>query len=78
MRMTPNLLRYRKVDLLTVSQAAVEIGCSSANLRAAIERGALKATKYGPRAWMIERAEVERYKSENKGNVGRPKKTEGS
>lgn len=54
---------------MSLSKAAELLGLSPTTLRAQIDRGALKATKAGPRAWIVTRAEVERYRRENLGHM---------
>jgi len=48
-------------DEVTLIEAGALLGVTSANLRGAIKRGALKATKRG-RDWFVTAAEVERYR----------------
>lgn len=50
---------------VTLIEAAAILGTSTANLRGAIARGAMKATKHG-RDWWVSQAEVERYGRENR------------
>lgn len=50
---------------MTLNEAAAILGTSPDNLRGAIKRGSLKATKHG-RDWWVERSEVERYQRENR------------
>lgn len=51
--------------LLSLSDAASRLNTSGANLRGAIARGSLKATKVG-RDWLVDEREVERYAAENR------------
>lgn len=53
---------------MTLTEAAAIIGTTPDNLRGAIKRGSLKATKFG-RDWLVERSEVERYARENRRKV---------
>lgn len=55
---------------MTLIEAAELLGTSPDNLRGAIKRGSLKATKHG-RDWWVEPAEVERYRLENRRGSGR-------
>ncbi len=50
---------------MTLIEAAALVGTTPDNLRGAIKRGALKATKHG-RDWWVERKEVERYIREHR------------
>lgn len=59
--------------LLTLVKAAASLSVTPDALRLAISRGKLKADKYG-RDWLVEDAEVERYRKENAGKQGRPRK----
>jgi excisionase family DNA binding protein len=62
-------------NLLTTQQAAEALGISQKGVLKAIERGTLKAQKFGSErrgVYLIERADVERYDRERK--IGRPKK----
>jgi excisionase family DNA binding protein len=59
--------------LLTLAQAAERLGRSVNTLREQIRRGRLHAQKIG-RDWLVEEAEVERYRRENLGRAGRPPK----
>lgn len=49
----------RKDGLMTLPQAAREAQMDESTLRNAIFRGYLKATKYGPRATMIDPADLQ-------------------
>lgn len=50
---------------MTLKDAAALLGTSARNLRAAIRRGSLAATKFG-RDWLVTAEEVERYRRENR------------
>lgn len=50
---------------MTLKEAAATLGTTPDNLRGAIARGALHATKIG-RDWFVAPAEIERYKIENR------------
>lgn len=58
-------------DLLSLAEAAALLDRKPVTLRAAIDRGRFKARKFG-NTWVTTRAEVERYRRENLGQVGRP------
>ena len=60
-------------DLLSLAEAAEELGVAPVTLRAAIGRGRFSARKFGP-VWVTTRAEVERYRRESLGQRGRPPK----
>ena len=57
---------------MTLIEAADELGVTPANLRGAIARSSLKATKRG-RDWWVEAREVARYRADNLGQRGRRK-----
>lgn len=57
---------------VSLPEAATELGVNPATLRQQVHNGALAARKIG-RNWIVDRAEVERYRRENLGNVGRPR-----
>lgn len=54
---------------MTLKEAAETLGTSPDNLRGAIARGTLKATKLG-RDWIVTPKEVERYRAENRRSRG--------
>jgi hypothetical protein len=59
--------------LVPLSRAALELGLDPSTLRRQIALGRLAAEKIGGgRDWYVSAAEVERYRSENLGRVGRP------
>ena len=51
-------------ELLNVKQTAELIGISIRGVRKAIERGALKATRFSGKAWAIKRSDAEAFKVE--------------
>ena len=55
--------------MLTLSQAAQELGLSPDTLRSQIRYGSLKATKVGP-VWTISKAELARYRERSLGRRG--------
>ncbi len=61
-------------DLLTVAQAAELLQMQPHSVRQAIRQGRLKAEAFGPKATMLRRAEVERYRSAERHAGGRPRK----
>ena len=57
--------------LLTLKQAAKQLGITADTLRAQIRKERLRATKLG-RDWLVEGAEVTRYERDSLGRPGRP------
>ena len=64
----------RLEDLLTVAQAAQELGIQPSGVRMAIAEGRLRSVRIGKRTNLIERAELNRYRREHLGKRGRPRK----
>ena len=60
-------------DLLTVAQAADELGLSPSGIRNAIMYGTITPVRVDGRTNMIARAEVERYRAEHLGQRGKRK-----
>jgi excisionase family DNA binding protein len=58
--------------MLTTKQAATELGIQPGSVKKLCQRHILKAERIG-RDWLIDEAEVERYKVERR-NAGRPKR----
>jgi hypothetical protein len=58
-------------DIITLAEAAAELGIASVTLRAAVGRGRLRARLIG-KTWVTTRDEVERYRRESLGQPGRP------
>lgn len=58
---------------MSLAEAAESLGVELDSLRNAIHRKTLKAEKIG-RNWTVKEKEVERYRAENLGKRGRPKK----
>lgn len=56
--------------MLTLSEAAASLGVAASSLRWQIRNGRLAARKVGP-MWVVEQAEVERYRRESRGHRGR-------
>lgn len=54
------------MDILTIGEAAAELGLSPRTLRGQAKNGKLAATQVG-RMWLVTRAEVARYKREHLG-----------
>ena len=51
--------------LVTLARAAERLGISPATLRTQVHRGKLDAEKYG-RDWLVDEAEVERYRVDSR------------
>jgi predicted site-specific integrase-resolvase len=60
-------------DMLTLAQAAEELGVAASTLRHQAKAGRLDARIMG-KTWITTRREVERYRRENLGRRGRPRK----
>jgi hypothetical protein len=58
-------------DLMSLAEAAEDLGIRPVSLRAAIERGTFRARKFGT-SWVTTRQEVDRYARDRLGQVGRP------
>ncbi|HKO24305.1 MAG TPA: DNA-binding protein [Chloroflexota bacterium] len=61
-------------ELVSVADAAKELGVTPDALRGAIMRGTLSPVRIDRRTNMLERAEVERYRREHFGQRGKRKK----
>jgi excisionase family DNA binding protein len=60
----------------TTSRAAHELGISASTLRTMIQKGKVQVKLLNARSALIPKSEVERYKRDHRGHVGRrPKKT---
>jgi hypothetical protein len=57
--------------MITLADAARDLGVTTATLRQQIHAGQLKATRFGP-IWVVSEVEIARYRLENRGRVGRP------
>jgi hypothetical protein len=59
-------------DIFTLAEAARELGLKSADgLRTQVHRGRLQASLVG-KTWVITRDELERYRAQSLGQLGRP------
>lgn len=56
--------------MLTLTEAAARLGLRPSTLLTQVQRGRLRATKFGP-VWTVEEVEVERYRAESLGRIGR-------
>lgn len=57
--------------LITLVEAARRLDLSPVTVRAQVHNGRIAATKIG-RDWLVDEAEVERYRAEVLGRIGRP------
>jgi len=65
------------LDILTLAEAGELLGIAPVTLRAQAASSRLKARLVG-KTWITTRVEVERYRREHLGNVGRPPGIHGS
>ena len=63
-----------RMEYLSVSEAAGELGLSVWGVRDRIERGDVRAERLGTSVWAIPRAEVERWKALGRKKPGRKPK----
>ena len=63
-----------ELDMVTVAEAAAELGISPRAVLHRIEQGEIKARKITPRMYLVPRQEVERWKPIGKRKGGRPPK----
>ena len=59
---------------ITLAQAADELGLGASTLRAQVKHGRLRARLVG-KTWVVTEDEVERYRRDSRGRVGRPRRT---
>lgn len=59
-------------DIISLAEAGELLGISPETLRTQVRRGRLEARNIG-KTWITTRQEVERYRRENLGQVGRPR-----
>lgn len=59
--------------MLTLAEAAARLGLSPSTLRGQIGKGRLRARLIG-KTWTVSEREVERYRAESLGKIGRPSK----
>lgn len=60
--------------MLTTAQAAAILGVTDSQVRRLIGLGKLKATRLGPRMWMIKERDLEAYRKTPPPHMGRPRK----
>ena len=63
-------------DLLSVAEAAQELGLTRPAIRRAIMRGLIEPVRLDGRTNLIPRAQVDKYRAEHRGRMGRPAKTD--
>ena len=63
-------------DLLSVAEAAQELGLTRPAIRRAIQRGLIEPVRLDGRTNLIPRAQVDKYRAEHRGRMGRPAKTD--
>ena len=59
---------------MTLTEAARELGLDPSTLRYRLQRGDMQGEKVGPRAWLIPRREVERWREVGRLKPGRKPK----
>lgn len=60
--------------LMPLSLVAEMLGLDPSTVRRQAIAGRIRGQKVGPRAWVFDAGEVERYRAEQLGRPGRPKK----
>jgi excisionase family DNA binding protein len=63
-------------ELLSVAEAAQELGLTPPAIRRAIQHGLIDPVRLDGRTNLIPRAQVEKYRAEHRGRLGRPAKTD--
>ena len=63
-------------DLLSVAEAAQELGLTRPAIRRAIQRGLIAPVRLDGRTNLIPRAQVDKYRAEHRGRMGRPAKSD--
>lgn len=58
-------------DLLTVAEAAQELGMTVRGVQERLRRGMMRGERVSPRLWMIQREEVERWRALGRQRPGR-------
>jgi len=61
-------------DMLTVKEAADELGITRTTVRRAVMNGTLSVHRLDDRTYLVPRGEVERYRREHLGQRGKRKK----
>jgi excisionase family DNA binding protein len=65
-----------KEEMLSVEEAAQELGLTPSAIRHAIRRGLIEPLSLDRRTNLISRRQVEKYRAEHRGRMGRPAKTD--
>jgi excisionase family DNA binding protein len=63
-------------ELLSVAEAAQELGLTPPAIRRAIQRGLIAPVRLDGRTNLIPRTQVDKYRAEHRGRMGRPAKTD--
>jgi predicted ArsR family transcriptional regulator len=63
-------------ELVSVAAAAQELGLTPSAIRHAIKRGLIEPVRLDARTNLIPRAQVDKYRAEHRGRMGRPAKTD--
>lgn len=58
--------------MLTLAQAAARLGLSPSTLRTQVKAGRMRGRLIG-KTWTVTEREIERYRAESLGRIGRPK-----
>ncbi len=66
--------RESERDMLTVAEAAQELGITVRGVQERLLRGAMRGERLTPRMWVIPREEVERWRGKGRLKPGRPPK----
>lgn len=72
--MTENIKKLGTVRIMTLKTAAELLGVSPETLRVQVHKGRLEATLIG-KTWVVTDREVDRYRAQSLGKVGRPRKS---
>jgi excisionase family DNA binding protein len=64
-------------DLLTVTEAAEELGISVSAVQVRLRRGQMRGIRPSPRIWLVPRSEVDAWRERGKMKPGRPPKPGG-
>ena len=66
-----------ELDVLTIAEAARELGLAERTVVDRIHRGAMRGIRVGQRVWVVPRDEVEQWRSRGKLKAGRPRRQDG-
>lgn len=70
-------MRHEDLDVLTVAEAAKELGLSERGVQDRLRRGVMHGVRIGERVWVVPRSEVEEWKKRGKVRPGRPRRATG-